>query len=266
MKKIAIYSRKSKFTGKGESIENQILKCKKFIEFKFDIEDDNLIETFIDEGFSGKNEDRPAYKEMFEKVKNKELDKIVIYQLNRLGRNARDIHNTMELCNDIEAVIYSATEGFDSSTSFGRAIIGILASLAQLEREQLAERVKDNMYTLARMGRWLGGQAPIGYDGVKEIYIDDDMKERTITKLKANKTELEIVKCIFEKYLQTKSIHQVGKWALQNYIKGKNGNDICKTTINFILKNPVYVKSNNEVMDYLEKDGFEVYGKANGNG
>ena len=63
MKKVAIYSRKSKFTGKGESIENQILKCKQFIQFKFDIDTKNT-EIFIDEGFSGKNENRPRYQDI----------------------------------------------------------------------------------------------------------------------------------------------------------------------------------------------------------
>ena len=81
--KIAIYSRKSKFTGKGESIENQIIKCKQFIQFKFDADPENA-EIFIDEGFSGKNENRPRYQEMISKVKNKEIDCIIIYQLNRL--------------------------------------------------------------------------------------------------------------------------------------------------------------------------------------
>lgn len=266
MKKIAIYGRKSKFTGKGESIENQIIKCRKFIEFKFDIENDENIEVFIDEGFSGKNEKRPAYQEMIQKVKNKEIDKIVIYQLNRLGRNARDIHNTMEMCNDLEAIIYSATEGFDSSTSFGRAVIGILASLAQLEREQLAERVKDNMYTLAKMGRWLGGQNPLGYDGIREVFIDDNMKERTLSKLKKNTEELNVVKALYNKYLELKSLSQVSKWALQNHLKGKNGADLQKTTINSILQNPAYVKSDSNVIEYLTNQGFEVCGTPNGNG
>ena len=90
---VAIYSRKSKFTGKGESIENQIIKCQKFIEFKFSDEiTEKDIEIYIDEGFSGKTEDRPKYQEMISKVRNGEIDKIIIYQLNRLGRNARDIH------------------------------------------------------------------------------------------------------------------------------------------------------------------------------
>ena len=265
MNNIAIYTRKSKFTGKGESIENQIDKCKKFIEFKFNI-DTKHIELFVDEGFSGKNENRPQYQLMMHKIKNKEIDSIVIYQLNRLGRNARDIHNTMQLCDDLGTVIYSATEGFDSSTSFGRAVIGILASLAQLEREQLAERVKDNMYTLAKMGRWLGGQSPLGFDGSREYYIDDSGKERSITKLKRNEEELKVVKLLYDKYLEEKSLSQVGKWSLMNNLRGKNGGNLNKNAINVILKNPVYVQSSKEVFDYLSKEGYEVCGEPNGNG
>ena len=262
---IAIYSRKSKFTGKGESIENQIKKCKEFIRFKFEIDPEN-IEIFIDEGFSGKNENRPRYQDMLTKIKNKDIDKIVIYQLNRLGRNARDIHNTMQMCDDLDTIIYSATEGFDSSTSFGRAIIGILASLAQLEREQLAERVKDNMYTLAKMGRWLGGQSPLGFDGSREYYLDENGKERSITKLKKNDKELKIVKSIYDKYLSEKSLSQVSKWSLSNCLTGKNGGNLDKSAINTILQNPVYVKSNAAVFEFLESKGFEVCGEPNGNG
>jgi len=263
--KIAIYSRKSKFTGKGESIENQINKCKDFIRFKFDVDPQNA-ELFIDEGFSGKNEDRPEYQKMISKIKSKEIDSVIIYQLNRLGRNARDIHNTMQMCEDLGCVIYSATEGFDSSTSFGRAIIGILASLAQLEREQIAERVKDNMYNLARMGRWLGGQSPLGFNGTREYYIDENGKQRSITKLKKNDEELKIIKAIYKKYLEEKSLSQVSKWTLTNNLKGKNGGNIDKSAINLILQNPVYVKSNQSIFNYLERKGFEVCGSPNGNG
>ena len=263
--KLAIYTRKSKFTGKGESIENQIIKCKQFIEFKFN-EDAENAEIFVDEGFSGKNENRPQYQSMIQKVKNKELDGIVIYQLNRLGRNARDIHNTMFMCDSLGTVIYSATEGFDSSTSFGKAVIGILASLAQLEREQLAERVKDNMYTLAKMGRWLGGQSPLGFNGLREYYIDADGKQRSITELKKNDEELKIVKAIYKKYEEEQSLSQVGKWSLINNFKGKNGGNIDKSAINIILQNPVYVKSDDNVLRFLENEGYEVCGSPNGNG
>ncbi|MFR2300492.1 MAG: recombinase family protein, partial [Clostridium paraputrificum] len=175
-------------------------------------------------------------------------------------------HNTMQLCDDLGVIIYSATEGFDSSTSFGRAVIGILASLAQLEREQLAERVKDNMYTLAKMGRWLGGQSPLGFDGSREYYIDETGKERSITKLKKNEEELKLVKLLYDKYLEEKSLSQVGKWALINHLTGKNGGNLNKNAINVILQNPVYVKSSKEVFEYLSNEGYEVCGEPNGNG
>lgn len=265
MNTIAIYSRKSKFTGKGESIENQIKKCKEFIQFKFDL-DPESVEIYVDEGFTGRNENRPKYKEMMSKVKNNEIKHIVLYQLNRFGRNARDIHNSLQSCNDHNCVIYSAHEGFDSSTSFGRAIIGIMASLAQLETEQLAERVKDNMYTLAKIGRWLGGQSPLGFNGVREYYVDESGKERSITKLQKNEDELKIVKVIYKKYLEEKSLSQVSKWTLTNNFKGKNGGNIDKSAINVILQNPVYVKSTQEVCDYLTKNEYEVCGVPNGNG
>lgn len=265
MSNIAIYSRKSKFTGKGESIENQIKKCKEFIKFKFEIDPEN-IDIYIDEDFTGRNENRPKFQEMISKIKLGEINSIVIYQLNRFGRNARDIHNSMAMCEEHNCVMYSATEGFDTSTSFGRAIMGILASLAQLETEQLGERVKDNMYTLAKMGRWLGGQSPLGFDGTREYYIDEYGKERSITKLKKNEDELKIVKSIYKKYLEEKSLSQVAKWSLTNCYKGKNGGDLDKSAINTILQNPVYVKSNGAVFEFLESKGFEVCGDANGNG
>lgn len=263
--KIAIYTRKSKFTGKGESIENQILKCKKFIEFKFNIDPEDA-EIFVDEDFTGRNENRPRFKEMMSKVKTSQITHIVIYQLNRFGRNARDIHNSMAMCEEHNCVMYSATEGFDTSTSFGRAVMGILASLAQLETEQLGERIKDNMYTLAKMGRWLGGQSPLGFDGVREYYIDENGKERSITKLKKNDEELKLVKLIYKKYIEEKSLSQVSKWSLTNYLKGKNGGNLDKSGINAILQNPVYVKSNNDVLKYLANEGYEVCGEPNGNG
>ncbi|OSA88759.1 UNVERIFIED_ORG: recombinase family protein [Clostridium botulinum] len=264
--KIAIYSRKSKFTGRGESIDNQIKKCKEFIKFKFEVDPEENSELFIDEDYTGRNENRPRFKEMISQIKNNQIQAIVVYQLNRFGRNARDIHNRIAMCDEHNCVLHSATEGFNTGTSFGRAIMGILASLAQLETEQLGERVKDNMYNLARMGRWLGGQSPLGFDGTREFYIDENGKERSVTKLKRNDEELKIVKAIYKKYLEEKSLSQVSKWSLTNNFKGKNGGNIDKSAVNAILKNPVYVKSNDIVFRYLENEGFEVCGEANGKG
>lgn len=62
MKRIAIYSRKSKFTGKGDSIENQIEMCKEYIAHHFPAPEQVEITVYEDEGVSGKNLDRPQFK------------------------------------------------------------------------------------------------------------------------------------------------------------------------------------------------------------
>lgn len=265
MSNIAIYGRKSKYTNRGESIENQIIKCKKFIEFKLETDPNEAI-IFTDEDFSGRNENRPEFQKMIQLVKAGKIKHIIVYQLNRFGRNAKDIHNSMAMCSEHGCIMYSATEGFDTATNFGRAVMGILASLAQLETEQLGERIKDNLHTLARKGRWLGGQEPLGFDGTREYYIDPTGKERSVTKLKANEKELKIVKQIYQKYLEKKSLSQVHFWATTNYLKGKNGADICKSGIGNILRNPVYAKSSPEILKYLSERNYEVCGEPNGNG
>ena len=87
-RKYLIYSRKSKFTGKGESVENQIEICKKYIRDHFDVnvkEEDIIIKQ--DEGFSGKDVKRPQYKEMMKLVEDKQIKLIICYKLDRISRN-----------------------------------------------------------------------------------------------------------------------------------------------------------------------------------
>ena len=67
--KIAVYSRKSKFTGKGESIENQIDLCRQYIHINFDNIMDNDIIIYEDEGYSGGNTNRPQFKKMMADAK-----------------------------------------------------------------------------------------------------------------------------------------------------------------------------------------------------
>nr|WP_242947160.1 recombinase family protein [Clostridium haemolyticum] len=142
------------------------------------------------------------------------------YKLDRLGRTARDLHNFLYDIDKLNIIYLSATEPYDTTTSAGRFMISILAAMAQMERERLAERVKGGMLQLAKKGRWLGGQTPLGFDSVKEIYIDDMGKERQIMKLTSNKKEIKVVKLLFDKYLELGSMSQVKKMVYRKQHKG----------------------------------------------
>ena len=87
---IVIYSRKSKFTGKGESIENQIEMCKQYIRLHFGEKAADHALVYEDEGFSGGNLERPQFKKMMVEAKKKEIQAIVVYRLDRISRNIGD--------------------------------------------------------------------------------------------------------------------------------------------------------------------------------
>lgn len=262
--KAAIYSRKSVFTGKGESVENQITLCKEYAEKYLD-----NIEEFIiyeDEGFSGGNINRPEFQRLLKDAKQKKFGVLICYRLDRISRNVADFSTTLELLQDNHIAFVSIKEQFDTSTPMGKAMVYIASVFAQLERETIAERVRDNMLELAKSGRWLGGQCPLGFQSEKVTYFDSDYNERLLFKLSPVEDEMNIVKAMFNKYYETGSIHMVLKYLLSNNLKGKNGGDFASRSISDILRNPVYVMSEEKVFEYLRNKGMHTCGEPNGNG
>lgn len=262
--KAAIYSRKSKFTGKGESIENQITLCKDYA--KSQLRDKDITEFLIyeDEGFSGGNTNRPEFQKLIEDAKAKKFDVLICYRLDRISRNVSDFSTTLEILQRYDIDFISIREQFDTSTPMGRAMIYIASVFAQLERETIAERVKDNMLELSKTGRWLGGTAPIGYAANPISYIDENMDERKMVKLKPVPAELKTVKLLYKKYLEFRSLSKVETFALQNNIKTKRNADFTKTNIRIVLTNPVYVKATDEIFEYLESQDITTCGVPDG--
>ena len=167
--KLAIYSRKSKFTGKGDSIENQVQLCTEYAK-NLGVTD---ILVYEDEGFSGKNINRPQFMKMMEDAKLKKFDTIICYRLDRISRNVSDFSSLIDELSSLSIGFISIKEQFDTTTPMGRAMMFISSVFAQLERETISERVRDNMRELAKDGKWLGGQLPLGYDNEEVKYIAD---------------------------------------------------------------------------------------------
>ena len=190
---IAIYSRKSKFTGKGESIGNQVELCKEYIRLHYgDAAADKVI-VYEDEGFSGGNLNRPDFKKMMDAAKKRKFKAIIVYRLDRISRNISDFASLIEELARLDISFVSIKEQFDTSTPMGRAMMYIASVFSQLERETIAERIRDNMHELAKTGRWLGGTTPTGYasEAVKSVTIDG--KSKKACKLKLIQEEADIV-------------------------------------------------------------------------
>lgn len=262
--KAAIYSRKSLFTGKGDSIENQIELCKNYLEKYYP--DITEFKVYEDEGFSGGNTNRPKFQQLLKDIKNKEINILICYRLDRISRSVADFSNTYNLLEENNVAFISIREQFDTTTPMGKAMLYISSVFAQLERETIAERVRDNMLQLAKTGRWLGGQEPFGFKAERISYIDENFNERSLMKLSPLKEELKIVKIIFDKYKETNSITQVTYFLQDNFYKGKNGGEWGSTQVQRILSSPLYVKSDEQTHNYLKSLGMNVYGDPNGNG
>ncbi|MBQ7725779.1 MAG: recombinase family protein, partial [Clostridia bacterium] len=256
---IAIYSRKSKFTGKGESIGNQIELCREYIRTHFGDDAATRAVVFEDEGFSGGNIHRPAFGQMMARLTQNEFTALVVYRLDRISRNVSDFSNLIERLNRKKIVFVSIREQFDTATPMGRAMMYVSSVFAQLERETIAERIRDNMHELAKTGRWLGGNTPTGYcsENVKSVTVDG--RTRKSCKLKLISQEAENVKLIFELFMKSRSLTATEAALMQRHVLTKNRNFFTRFSIKSILQNPVYMEADKDAYEYFQSRNAELF-------
>lgn len=257
-KKYAIYSRKSKYTGKGESTTNQIELCLTTLKNKFpDIKKDEIL-IYEDEGFSGYSTNRPAFKKLLKDIENNKIKILLFYKLDRISRNVNDFARLMSLLEAHDVSFLSATENIETLTPSGKALTYMISVFAELERNTIAERIKDNMLELAKSGVWLGGNTPTGYSSVEEINVINNKKKKTYC-LKENE-DIEKVELIFKNYLRLKSLTKLETFLLNKNILSINLKPYTRFSLKNILTNPVYVKSDKDIYNYYENKGINLYG------
>jgi len=260
-----IYSRKSKFTGKGESIENQLELCKRYIYNKYgdnEINDnpdtDINIVLYEDEGYSGKNTARPEFQRMMADIRMRKLNYVVCYRLDRISRNVGDFAQTVENLEQYKVSFICIKEQFDTTTPMGKAMMNMAAVFAQLERETIAERIRDNMLHLAKTGRWLGGTTPLGFKSEQVEKMTIEGKIKTSFKLVPIQEELQIVELIFMTFLKLSSVTGVESYLIKNDIKTRRNRNFVPLTIKEILSNPVYCIADADIYEYFEKHGCTI--------
>ncbi|MBQ6832183.1 MAG: recombinase family protein [Oscillospiraceae bacterium] len=255
---IAIYSRKSKFTGMGDSVGNQVELCKDYVRNMFGEEYVDCCVVFEDEGFSGRNLKRPAFQKMMADARQHKFKAIVVYRLDRISRNISDFTGLIDELTRRDISFVSIREQFDTSTPMGRAMMFIISVFSQLERETIAERIRDNMHELAKSGRWLGGNAPTGFRSEAVSKETVDGKVRKAYKLVPIPEEAAIPKMIFDLYTETDSLTAVEAELLRRRVKTKQGKDFTRFAIKAILQNPVYMVADADAYKYFTEKEADV--------
>lgn len=204
----------------GEQKERLIAYCK--------AQDWLIADIYVDGGYTGSNLNRPGIQKLM--AETDKFDVVLVYKLDRLSRSQRDTLYLIEeifLPNKVDFV--SMQESFDTSSPFGKAMIGLLAVFAQLEREQIKERTKMGRIARAKAGLYHGGgKIPIGYD-----YSEGH--------LVVNPYEAEQVKKIFEWYLEGASLKTITDRLQEAGYTNRYGSYSSWSSVRNILENETYL-------------------------
>lgn len=225
MKKVAIYIRVStaRQDQEGYSIPLQKERLIAFCKAKGWV----VAGIFVDPGHSGSSLERPGMERLIAGVEAGKFDVVLVYKLDRLSRSQKDTLYLIEdvfMSNSVDFV--SMQESFDTTTIYGRAMVGILSVFAQMERETITERTLMGRAGRAEEGLWHGGGTdPLGYD-----YIDGE--------LVVNEAEAEQIRMVYDLFASGHSVTEITR-RMAGY-RTKHGDWSHTSTVGNVLDNPLY--------------------------
>jgi len=144
----AIYARVSTFE---QETENQLQELRRYVEAR-----GWQSTEYVDKGVSGSKDSRPALDTLVRDAKRRRFDTLVVWRLDRLGRNLRHLILLLDEMSAIGVAFVSLAEGIDATTPAGRLQLHILGAIAEFEKARIAERVKAGLARARAQGRRLG--------------------------------------------------------------------------------------------------------------
>lgn len=222
-KKIAgIYKRVSTLDQKREgfSLPEQEEKLREFCKFK----GYEIYKVYADEGISAKDDKRPAYQQMIQDIKDKKINVIVAFKLDRLTRSVFDIEKLMKFVNDNECDIDCMADESNTTTSNGRMVMRIMTSVSQNEIEKCSERTKFGLVGAIKAGH-IPGPLPLGYQRIDKKMIPDPLTKDIIVRL-------------YDLYLEGKSYQTIANIYNKEQVLGKT--NWLDSTISRMITNEIY--------------------------
>lgn len=244
----AIYARQSIDKKDSISIETQIELCQREIlpgiNFK----------VYSDKGYSGSNINRPAFQEMLGDVRQGKIERIVTYRLDRISRSVLDFANLVDLFEKHGVSFNSTQEKFDTSTPMGKAMLNITMVFAQLERETIQQRIKDNYYARGEKGMYLGGPAPFGFQRTS-VRTESGM----LKLLEPNPETAQTLVRLYELYgSELLTLGEISRRLNEEGVPSPNGSNWDSCKVSRILRNPISVMADAEVYRYYRNRGCSI--------
>ena len=226
LKRAAIYTRVSTIeqVDEGFSLDAQERALREYCERN----DYEVVKHYPEKGRSGKDiKGRPEMTALLADVARRKYDVVIVCRLTRFTRSVRDLANTVELMRKYDTVLISLSESFDMSTSPGRLMLNILGVIAQYEREVISDQVYIGLTERAMQGLRTCTHV-LGYN----VIVGGDME--------IVDEEAEVVRAIFRKYLECRSMSEVARYCALSGWYGKRGATMKEESVRRILTRPVY--------------------------
>lgn len=202
-----------------------------------------IVKEFTEKGVSGYKvafHDREGIQELKEAVRNGEIDVVLVYMFDRLGRREQERIDLTAWLIQHGIEVWSVNEGQQKLENIGDKIINVIrANSAEEESKKISLRVSAAKRELTMEGRYTGGTVPYGYQLVDSGFVNK--KKHIVKELAINPAEAEIVRLIFSKYVN----EGYGSFRLAQYLNARgilthNGSKFQSNTINRIITNRLY--------------------------
>lgn len=192
---------------------------------------------YDDGGVSGGTMERPALQRLLADIREKRIDTVVVYKVDRLTRSLSDFAKIVDVFDAHGVSFVSVTQSFNTTKSMGRLTLNMLLSFAQFEREVTGERIRDKIAASKKKGMWMGGRTPLGYDA----------RDR---KLVVNEREAETVRHIFRRYVDLGSVRLlqqelaaaaiVSRHRVDRFGNERGGVPLARGALYLMLQNRIY--------------------------
>jgi site-specific DNA recombinase len=192
------------------SIKNQEQRLREFVKIKNLIEPfGEIVAVFSDPGVSAKDMNRPGFQKMLRAIESHEVDMVLVTELSRFSRSTKDFAMLQEFLEAHECKFLSIRENFDTTGAAGQMVLNLMASIAEFERRQTAERISHSFLARAKRGLYNGGSVPLGYR------IDEDRPGYLLILPE----EAEIVRLIFKTFIKEGTLAATAQWLNRHNIK-----------------------------------------------
>jgi site-specific DNA recombinase len=227
--KVAIYARVStqEQAFEGTSLDHQVEQMEAYCR----VQDWQIAGKYIDPGYSGRDDNRPALRRLLTEAKLGMFQKVLVFKLDRLTRKLRLLLEIEEKLKDYGVSLNSLKETLDTSTAMGKTVFQMFGLVSEWERDTFIERSKSGRIQRYREGCWGPGKPPFGY-----IYDRDKTKKLVINEEQAN-----VIRRIYDEYAKGKSM-----WGIANLLNSeripprRGGKGWRNTSVRDVLFDPVY--------------------------